>query len=62
MKPEKKYRTRRPSKGERLHWSPLKKKAALPVNEEMLQSHRVSEKEIDARQSLLNGQLSLLVP
>ena len=62
MKPEKKYKTRKPSKGQRLRWSPLRKGVAVPVNEEMLQSHRVSEKEIDDRQRLLNGQLSLLVP
>jgi hypothetical protein len=62
MKPERKYKARRPSKGERLHWSPLKSGNVVPVNEEMLQSHRVSEKEIDARQHPLNGQLSLLVP
>lgn len=62
MKSERKYKTRRPSKGQRLHWSPLPKGSSVSVNEEMLQSHRVSEKEISARQSFLNGQLSLLVP
>lgn len=62
MNPEKKYRTRKPSKGERLHWSPLKKRETVRVTEEMLQSHLVSEKEIQARQRLLNGHLSLLVP
>jgi hypothetical protein len=35
---------------------------AVPVTEEMLQSRRVSENEIENRQRLLNGQISLLVP
>jgi hypothetical protein len=62
MKPEKKYKANKPSKGKRLHWSPLKKQSAVPVTEEMLQSRRVSESEIENRQRLLNGQISLLVP
>lgn len=62
MNPEKKYRNRKPSKGKRLQWSPLKKGETVRVTEEMLQSHLVSEKEIHARQRLLNGHLSLLVP
>lgn len=62
MKPEKQYKKHKSSKGERLHWSPLKKGAAMPVTEEMLHSRRISEKEIDARHRSLNGHLSLLVP
>jgi hypothetical protein len=61
MNPEKKYRVRKPSKGERLQWSPLKKGETVRVTEDMLQSHLISEKEIYARQRLL-GHLSLLVP
>lgn len=62
MKAANKYRTNRPSKGERLHWSPLKDATVMPVTEEMLQSRRISEKEIQTRQRPLNGQISLLVP
>jgi hypothetical protein len=62
MKSEKKYKTHKPSKGERLHWLPLKKQNAVPLTEEMLQSRRVSENEKENRQPILNGKISLLVP
>jgi hypothetical protein len=62
MKPAKKYKSHKPSKGERLHWPPLKEQSVMPFTEDMLQSRRISENEIQTRQRLLNGKTSLLVP
>jgi hypothetical protein len=61
MKPAKKYKSSRPSKGERLNWPHLKDASAMPVTEEMLQGRQVTEKEIETRQRF-NGKISLLVP
>jgi hypothetical protein len=57
-----KNRAHKPSKGERLRWSPLKKQSSVQVTDDMLESRRISEKEIQNKQRLLNGQLTLLVP
>jgi hypothetical protein len=62
MNPANKNRAHKPSKGERLRWLPLKKQSSVQVTEDMLESRRISESEIQNRQRLLNGQLTLLVP
>jgi hypothetical protein len=61
MKPAKKYKSIRPSKGERLNWPSLKDAAVVSVTEEMLQGRQVTEKEIESRQRF-KGKISLLVP
>jgi hypothetical protein len=62
MKTQKNYNTYKPSKGERLHWPRLEKQNVVPVTEDMLQSRRISENEIENRQRVHNGKISLLVP
>jgi hypothetical protein len=47
--------------GERLHWSSLKNQSAVQVTDDMLQSRRVSENEVQNKYPTHSGQITLLV-
>lgn len=57
-------KTRRPSKGQRLGWSPLKSDGAvhLTITADMVRGRNIPESEIRNRQNMQDHKTSLLIP